>query len=79
MIETCPICGERFDVFEEGGACEICGRQVCDSCCIFIDDIRCEDFNIVCADCVDDLECDDEVIDEAIEEREDYLERRYPL
>jgi hypothetical protein len=47
MIEKCPICGEKFDVFEEGGCCELCGRQVCDSCCVFIQDTRCEDYNIV--------------------------------
>ncbi len=79
MIETCPICGEEFEVFEEGGCCELCGRQVCDACSIFIDDIRCEKYNIICADCIEDLDCSDEVIDEAIEERWDYIERKYPL
>ena len=77
MVETCPICGKKFKVFEEGGCCCLCGRQVCDSCSIFIDDIRCEQYNITCTDCLEDLDCPDEVVDEAIEERRDYLERKH--
>ena len=41
-------------------------------CYIYIDDVRC-DYGIVCADCVNDIDCSDEVIEEAIRENEDYI------
>ena len=65
MEEKCPICGEIFDFWENGGCCEICDRDVCNSCFIYIDDIRCE-YGIVCNDCVNDIDRSDEVIEEAI-------------
>jgi len=73
MKEKCPICGEMFDFWEDnGGVCEVCIRDVCNSCYIYIDDVRC-DYGIVCADCVNDIDCSDEVIEEAIREKEDYI------
>ena len=73
MREECPICGEMFDFWEDnGGCCEVCGRDVCNSCYIFIDDVRCN-YAIVCADCINDINCPDEAIDEAINEKAGYI------